>query len=75
MVHFVSGIHFKQQCVYNAIASMVFNETQPVNEWTCQHLDKIMKLGDWLYTNLQRDNSDPLISDIPKKHLARLYPQ
>ena len=45
---------------------MVFNETLPVNEWTCQHLDKIMKQGDWLYTNLQRDNSYPLISDIPK---------
>ena len=55
-----------KQCVYNAIASMVFNETQPVNEWTCQHLDKIMKEGDWLYTNLQRDNSYPLIPDIPK---------
>ena len=37
-----------------------------MNEWTCQHLDKIMKQGDWLYTNLQRDNSYPLISDIPK---------
>ena len=45
---------------------MVFNETQPVNEWICPHLDKIMKQGDWLYTNLQRDNSYPLISDIPK---------
>ena len=45
---------------------MVFNETQPMNEWTCQHLDKIMKQADWLYTNLQRDNSYPLISSIPK---------
>ena len=64
------------QCVTNSVSAIALSKICPVTEWTTQHLDQILKVGDVLYQQvhpLEFFNQHPLdnglleLDDIPVK--------
>ncbi|GFO32901.1 hypothetical protein PoB_005940600 [Plakobranchus ocellatus] len=54
-----------RQCIFNSIASFIFNEGKNVQTWLPKDLDQLLKHGDWLSVNYGRRVECPLISKIP----------